>query len=294
MRLAIWTSIAMLAFAANSVLARLALSAGGIDPLAYTGIRLASGAIVLAIIMQWQAQKAGSGKPVSGSLGGSWSGALALLLYAATFSIAYVMIETAPGALILFASVQIGMLVWAVIKGDRPAPLEWIGIAVAFGALVYLVSPGLVAPSLTGSVLMAIAGVSWGAYSLVGRGSQSPLADTAGNFMRCAPVGLVLIVVGIFRFKPGLEGVVYALISGAVASGLGYFVWYSVLPSLSRTRAAFVQLTVPAIAAAGGVIFLSEALTGRLIAATAGIIGGVALALAASQRRKSPAVYPTR
>ncbi|KQZ12398.1 hypothetical protein ASD50_11575 [Mesorhizobium sp. Root552] len=296
MRLAIWTSIAMLAFAANSVLARLALSKGGIDPWAYTGTRLVSGAIMLAMIMQWKAQKAGSGKlgRVSGSMGGSWSGALALLLYATTFSIAYVMIATAPGALILFASVQIGMLVWAVIKGDRPAPLEWTGIVVAFGALVYLVSPGLVAPSPTGSVLMAIAGVSWAAYSLVGRGSQSPLADTAGNFMRCTPVGLVLIVAGIFRLKPGLEGVVYALISGVVASGLGYFVWYSVLPSLSRARGAFVQLTVPAIAAVGGVVFLGEALTGRLIVATAGIIGGVALALAASQRRKSPQGEPTR
>lgn len=292
-RLAILTSIAMLAFAANSVLARLALSEGGIDPLAYTGIRLVSGAIVLATIMQLRSRKAWANKPAAmgRSMGGTWSGALALLLYAATFSIAYVMIATAPGALILFASVQIGMLAWAVINGDRPAPLEWIGIAVAFGALVYLVSPGLVAPPLTGTVLMAIAGVSWGGYCLVGRGSQSPLADSAGNFMRCMPAGVLLVLVGIFRLKPELEGVVYALLSGAVASGLGYIIWYSALPSLSRTRAAFVQLTVPAIAAAGGVVFIGEALTGRLIIASAGIIGGVSLALAASEWRGSSTTH---
>lgn len=296
MRLAILTSIALLAFAANSVLARMALSEGGIDPLAYTGIRLVSGAIVLAMITRLRAPKAGGEGSfrLGSSIGGSWSGALALSLYAATFSIAYVIIETALGALVLFTSVQIGMIAWAVIKGDRPAPLEWAGIAIAFGALLYLVSPGLVAPPLAGVVLMAIAGVSWGAYSLVGRASQSPLADSAGNFIRCTPAGILLIIVGLFRSKPAFECVIYALLSGAVASGLGYVIWYSALPSLSRTRAAFVQLTVPAIAAAGGVVFLGEALKGRLIISTAGVIGGVALALAASEWRRSSTTYPRK
>lgn len=291
MRLAVSTSIAMLAFAANSVLARLALSTGSIDPLAYTGIRLFSGALVLAAIAQWKARKRDTG---ASAVTGGWPGALALFFYAATFSIAYVMVATAPGALILFGSVQIGMLGWAVIRGDRPGPLEWLGIVIAFGALIYLVSPGLVAPSLAGALLMVIAGISWAAYSLIGRGSQFPLADSAGNFLRCAPLGILLIVAGVFRFKPEIEGVAYGLLSGALASGLGYIIWYSALPKLSRTRAAFVQLIVPAIAAAGGLVFIGETLTGRLVIATAGIIGGVALALAASEGRSSTEPCPTK
>lgn len=283
-RLVILTSIAMLAFAANSVLARLALSKGDIDPLAYTGIRLIAGAFVLAAIMGWRSRK---GHKKAYVRAGSWWGALALLSYAAMFSIAYVMVGAGPGALILFASVQFAMLGWAIVKGDRPVLLEWLGIGVAFGALVYLVAPGLVAPPLAGTILMAIAGISWGAYSLIGRGSHSPLADSAGSFIRCVPFGVLLILVGIFRFNPHLEGIVYALVSGAAASGLGYIIWYSVLPGLSRTRAAFVQLTVPAIAAAGGVIFIGEVLTERMIIATIGIVGGVGLALAASRWRRS-------
>jgi drug/metabolite transporter (DMT)-like permease len=285
-RLPILTSIAMFAFAANSVLARLALSNNDIDPLAYTGFRLVSGALVLVAIVYLRSRNGALRKP---AIAGSWSGAFALLLYAATFSTAYVMIGAGPGALILFASVQIGMLAWAAVKGERPTPLGWTGVGIAFGALVYLVSPGLVAPSLTGAILMVTAGVSWGAYSLIGRGSKTPLADTAGNFIRCSPVGIVLILVGSSLSATNAEGLTYALASGALASGLGYIIWYSVLPSLSRTRAAFVQLAVPAIAAAGGVVFIGEALTGRLLLATAGIIGGVALALVASKGRNSPA-----
>jgi len=290
-RLAILTTVAMLAFAANSVLARLALGDGAIDPLAYTGIRLVSGALVLAAILVLRSRRSATSAEAAGptlvgsGAVGSWPGALALLLYALSFSIAYVMVATAPGALILFASVQIGMLAWAVVRGDRPAPLEWIGIALAFGGLVYLVSPSLVAPPLGGAILMAIAGASWGAYSLIGRGSRSALADTAGNFVRCVPAGLALVLVGLVRFVPRPEGLVYALMSGAIASGLGYIIWYAALPRLSRTRAAFVQLTVPAIAAAGGVVLIGEALGPRLLLATAIILGGVALALAASQRR---------
>jgi drug/metabolite transporter (DMT)-like permease len=278
------TSIAMLAFAANSVLARLALSGSDIDPLAYTGIRIASGALILAAITQLRSRKAVAARTW---MAGSWSGACALLLYAVTFSIAYVMIGAGPGALVLFASVQIAMLGWAIVKGDRPAPLEWIGMAIAFGSLVYLLSPGLAAPPLAGALLMAIAGASWGAYSLIGRGSRNPMADTAGNFIRCAPIGVILILAGSALSRPSATGIAYALASGALASGLGYIVWYGVLPKLSRTRAAFVQLTVPAIAAMGGVLLIGEALTWRLLVATAGIVGGVALALIASERRVS-------
>lgn len=286
MRIAILSAISMLAFAANSVLARLALSHGAIDPLGYTGIRLVSGAIMLAALVYFRTRhRVGAGM-------GSWSGALALLVYAGTFSVAYVIVGAGPGALILFASVQIGMLAWAIFKGDRPVPLEWFGMAVAFLALVYLVSPGLVAPPLPGAMLMVVAGLSWAAYSLLGRGSQSPLTDTAGNFVRCLPIGIVLIVIGIFTLSPSVEGVAYAVASGAIASGLGYIIWYSALPMLSRTRAAFVQLTVPSIAAVGGVVFIGEMLTTRLVIATIGIVGGVALALLAAQRKGSAATDP--
>jgi drug/metabolite transporter (DMT)-like permease len=272
----------MLAFAANSILARLALAEHSIDPLAYTGIRLASGALVLAVIAHLHIHRSW----VKGlSTGGSWAGALALLLYAITFSIAYLMIGAGTGALVLFASVQIGMLAWAIIKGDRPRLLEWLGIGIAFAGLVYLVSPGLAAPRIPGVLLMAIAGLSWGAYSLIGRGSRSPLADSAGNFVRCAPVGVGLICVGLWSYQPSGKGLTYAVASGMIASGLGYITWYTVLPDLSRTRAAFVQLTVPAIAAAAGVAFIGEPVTLRLSIAMVAIIGGVALGLLASARR---------
>lgn len=274
----------MLAFAANSVLARLALSTASIDPLAYTGIRLAGGALVLALIAWWRARP-DPAHACGPWLAGSWAGALSLTLYAVSFSIAYVMVPTGPGALILFASVQIGMLAWAVVRGERPTVPEWSGMAIAFAALVYLISPGLVAPPLMGAALMAVAGVAWGAYCLVGRGSHSPLADSAGNFVRSAPAGIVLIVAGVLRFQPQAEGVLLGLASGGIASGLGYIIWYRALPRLSRSRAAFVQLTVPAIAAAGGVVFIGEAVTPRLVIATLGITGGVALALMASRRR---------
>ncbi|MHA6644880.1 DMT family transporter [Mesorhizobium sp. A623] len=281
MKVAIFTIISMLAFAANSVLARLALSHGAIDPLGYTGVRLVSGAVVLAALVYFRSRR------TMGAGTGSWSGALALLLYAGTFSVAYVIVGAGPGALILFASVQIGMLAWAIVKGDRPVLLEWLGIAVAFLSLVYLVSPGLVAPPLPGAMLMVVAGLSWAAYSLLGRGSLSPLTDTAGNFVRCLPISIVLMAIGALMFRPSVEGVVYAVASGAIASGLGYIIWYSVLPKLSRTRAAFVQLTVPSIAALGGVVFIGEMLTARLVIATIGIVGGVALALLAAQRKSS-------
>lgn len=273
----------MLAFATNSILARLALSDAHIDPLAYTGIRLVSGAVVLASIAWFHSKQTRHLR--LGDMG-SRIGAASLLLYAATFSVAYVMVGAGPGALILFASVQIGMLGWSVARGDRPAPLEWAGMGVAFAALAYLLSPGLVAPSLPGSLLMIVAGLSWGAYCLVGGSSRSPMIDTAGNFIRCVPVGVALIAVGTITIRPDGRGLAYALASGALASGLGYIIWYDVLPRLARTTAAIVQLTVPAIAAAGGVVFIDEPLTPRLLIASVGIVGGVALAMAAAERRR--------
>lgn len=279
-------TLAMIAFAANSVLARLALGGGDMSGIGYTGVRLIAGTITLAAIFYARAQK--SDRPRM-KIGGSWRGAVALLGYALPFSIAYVVLGAATGALILFASVQIGMLAWAIMNGDRPGLPEWLGFGVAFAALVLLVSPRLVAPPPLGTVLMVAAGLCWAVYSLLGRGSHAPLADTAGNFVRCLPVGVGLTVAGALTHTNTTAGLAFAIASGAVASGMGYAVWYTVLPSLTRTGAAFVQLTVPAIAAAGGVLFIGEQLTGRLLLSSAGILGGVALALFAGSRRKARA-----
>lgn len=291
MKTALLTSVAMLAFAANSVLARLALSSSAIDPLAFAGIRLVSGAVMLAMIVYFRPGP--KSYPVLSNMG-NWRSAAALLLYAVTFSVAYVMVGAGPGALILFASVQIGMLAWAITKGDRPGLMEWIGMGVAFLALIFLVLPGLTAPPPAGAALMVVAGLSWAAYSLIGRGSISPLADTAGNFIRCAPVGVILILIGLAYMQPNAYGVTYAVASGAVASGLGYIIWYGVLPHLIRSTAAVVQLTVPAIAAAGGAVVIGEPLSGRLLIAMTGIVGGVCLALLAAdgRRRRMAAAEP--
>jgi len=280
----------MLAFAANSVLARLAFAAAHAEPLSYTGIRLAAGALVLGALLLFRRVP---GKPLT--IGGSWRAAAALFGYALAFSIAYILLGAGTGALILFASVQIGMLGWAVFRGDRPGALEWLGLAVALAAFAYLVSPGLVAPHPLGTLLMVGSGLCWAAYTLLGRGSQAPLIDTAGNFIRCLPIAVIIVVVGLLLhpLDPGAAGhaldpgaLAYAVASGALASGFGYAVWYAVLPSLARTQAAIVQLTVPAIAATGGVLLIAEPLTLRLVIASIGILGGVALALVAADRRR--------
>jgi drug/metabolite transporter (DMT)-like permease len=277
------TAMAMLAFAANSILARLALASGDMNALGYTGVRLVSGAVVLGALVYLRGRRnADAGIKIHGS----WAGAAALFGYALAFSIAYLMLGAGTGAIILFASVQIGMLAWAILKGDRPGLLEWLGLAIAFGAFLFLVAPGLTAPPPLGTALMIAAGISWAAYSLLGRGSRSPLADTAGNFIRCLPLGLLLIA-GDLPHMANPQGLAYAIASGALASGLGYAIWYAALPSLSRTGAALVQLTVPAIAAVGGVLLIGEPLTGPLLLSSAGILGGVALALLAAEWRKS-------
>lgn len=281
-RIVVLTTLAMLAFAANSVLARLALLPAGADPLAYTGIRLASGALALVVLVALFDR----GRPFR--FAGSWRGAAALLGYAIAFSVAYIMLGAGTGALILFASVQVGVIGWAIAKGDRPSWLEWIGLVVAFGGLVYLVSPGLLAPQPLGALLMFAAGLSWAAYTLLGRGSQSPLSDTAGNFARTLPIALALIAIGALLHGIDSKAAAYAIASGVVASGLGYAVWYTVLPTLTRTRAAIVQLTVPAIAAVLGVMLIGETMPPRLILASLGILGGVAIALIAGERRRRP------
>jgi len=284
LRIAMLTCIAMIAFAANSVFARLALAEGDADALGYTGVRIAAGALMLGAILAVR----GPGTPGARlRIEGSWSGAAALMGYALAFSLAYVLLGAGTGALILFASVQIGMLVWALQKGERPGSVEWLGFAIAFAALAFLVAPGLTAPDPVGTALMVAAGLSWAVYSLIGRGSLLPLADTAGNFIRCLPASILLVAMGMASHVPSLAGLAYAIASGAIASGLGYAIWYSALPKLTRTGASFVQLTVPAIAAAGGVLLIAEPLTARLVLASAGILGGVGLALAAGEWRKA-------
>jgi drug/metabolite transporter (DMT)-like permease len=284
-RLILLTTLAMLAFAANSVLARLAFATAHAEPLSYTGIRLASGAVVLALLLFARQRK-----PIR--VAGSWPAAAALFGYALAFSIAYLMLGAGTGALILFASVQLGILGWAVYRGDRPGPLEWLGLALAFGGFAWLVAPnlfalGLVAPDPLGAVLMVGSGLCWAAYTLMGRGSTSPLADTAGNFIRASVTAPILVVAGsLLHQQVTPMAASYAVASGAIASGLGYAIWYAALPALTRTRAAIVQLTVPALAALGGITFIGEPLTARLIAATLAIIGGIALAVLTAARRR--------
>ena len=275
--------LAVAAFAANSVFARLALGAAEIDAAGYTGVRLLAGAVTLALLLV-RGRRLDVGAAFTTR--SRWVTAAALFGYAIAFSFAYELLDTGMGALILFTTVQTGMLGWAMLKGDRPGPLALSGIAVAFGAFVYLVSPGLVAPHPLGAALMIAAGLCWAVYSVLGRGSAEPLADTAYNFILTVPVALVLVAVSLFQTAPSPAGLGWAIASGALASGIGYAIWYRALPLISRSTAAIVQLTVPVIAATGGIVVMGEVLTWRLAIASALILGGVAVAITA--RKKPP------
>jgi len=276
---ALLTALAMLAFAANSLLCRIALQQGRIDPASFGAIRLASGALALLLVMRIQA----AGKPAVAKTAGDWPAAAMLFLYVAGFSFAYLLLPAGSGALILFGTVQLTMLAAGLVAGERFTAAGWLGLALAIGGLVLLLLPGVAAPSLTGAALMAVAGVAWGVYSLRGRGVQDPLAATAGNFVRATPLGIALWA-GLWlawsaRGHADAGGVALALASGAITSGLGYVVWYAALPRLAALQAASVQLSVPLIAALGGVLLLDEAFTVRLALAAAAILGGIALVL---------------
>lgn len=263
------TGLALIAFAANSVLCRLALGAGAIDAAGFTAVRLLSGATVLGIILRLTANRTGPAAK------GSWPAGLALAAYAVAFSFAYINLETGTGALILFGAVQISIILVALVQGYRLHPLEWLGVLIACGGFVYLLLPGATAPSWRGFGLMSLAGIAWGMYTLLGRGSRSPTADTAYNFLRSAPLALLLLIVAAIRSDYTGQGVLLACLSGAVASGLGYILWYTALRGLSASQAAVVQLSVPVIAAGGGVVFAGEAITFRLTASAVLILGGV-------------------
>jgi len=273
------TVFALVAFASNSILCRLALRTGRIDPASFTLVRIASGAMMLAAIAILGRRRGGQRRTRAG-----WTSALFLYLYAIAFSFSYLSLSAGTGALILFGCVQTTMLVAALRAGERPRRAEWLGLVVAVAGLFYLVLPGLAAPSPVGAALMATAGVAWGFYSLRGRGSHDPLADTARNFLCALPFALATSLALFARVHATRHGVLLAVASGALSSGIGYVIWYAALRGLSATRAATVQLSVPIIAAYGGIVFLGEILTTRLVVAAAMILGGVGLALAARRR----------
>lgn len=268
------TATALIAFAANSVLCRLALGAQAIDAASFTTIRLMSGAVLLWVMSATIPPRT-VGFP-------KWNGLSAgfLFVYAICFSLAYTGLTAGTGALILFGAVQTTMIGSALRSGERPHRLEWVGLLSAMSGLVYLVFPGLTAPPLARSGLMALAGVAWGVYSLRGRGSKTPLADTTGNFVYGVPLAIVMngLMWSSYGFVTS-KGVLLAVLSGALASGVGYVIWYSALKYLTATRAATVQLAVPVLAAAGGVVVLSEQISMRLIVAALLILGGIGLAL---------------
>jgi drug/metabolite transporter (DMT)-like permease len=267
------TALALGAFAGNSVLCRVALGRGSIDAATFSTLRLMAGAGMLVLLT------AGPHVPTVRSAG-SWMSAAALFLYAVPFSFAYISLTTGTGALILFGSVQVTMMVAAIWSGERPRFVQWLGLAIALLGLVYLVFPGLAAPSPIGSALMTIAGVSWGIYSLRGRAIADPLAATAGNFVRAVPLALAVSLFAWTDVVVSWSGVLLAVASGAVTSGLGYVLWYAALRQLTAARAAVVQLTVPVLAAAGGVLFLGESISSRLVLSAAIVLGGISLALA--------------
>lgn len=270
-------ALALVAFAANSVLCRLALGQSDIDAASFSSIRLASGAAALLL-----ATLSLRRRPFP--VGGTWMSAMLLSLYAVPFSFAYVSLSAGTGALILFGSVQATMLLAAIGSGERPHAMQWVGLTLALAGLTYLVLPGLAAPSPAGSVLMTIAGFSWGIYSLRGRGTDRPLLETTGNFVRSVPLALAVSVMSLRHGHVTPAGAMLAVASGALASGAGYVLWYAALTGFSATRAAMVQLPVPVLAAAGGVVLLAETVTLRLVVATILILGGVSLALAGRER----------
>lgn len=275
-RLFVLTLAAMIAFASNSLLCRLALKQTGIDAASFTFIRVVSGAVVLGLIVMVQR--------VSWREAGNWPSALALFTYAAAFSFAYISLSAGTGALLLFGAVQATMILWGLRQGERLHALQGVGLIIAVSGLVVLVFPGLSAPPLGGSILMLGAGVAWGIYSLRGQRGGDPTAATAGNFLRAVPFAIALSVILLTSLRLDLAGVGYAVVSGAITSGLGYVIWYGALPGLKAASAATVQLSVPVLAAAGGILLLGEELTWRFIFASMAILGGIALVVFGKHR----------
>ena len=271
------TALAMLAFAANSLLCRFALRETRIDPATFTLVRIASGAVVLWLLVSLRSRAASIRR------GGSWPSALALFAYAAAFSFAYTSLSAGTGALLLFGAVQATMILWGLSRGERLRLAQVAGLTLAVSGLVVLVFPGLAAPPPGGSILMLGAGVAWGIYSLRGKAAGDPLTATAGNFLRATAFAVLVSAALLPWYRIDAAGVAYALASGAVASGVGYAIWYTALPALKAATAATVQLSVPVLTAAGGILLLGEPLTLRFVLSSLAVLGGIALVV--RQRR---------
>jgi len=269
----LFTSAALMAFAANSVLCRWALDIYHMDAAIFTVIRLLSGAVVLLLLLRIKHKQ--PLPPIHIALRNNWFAASMLFIYATAFSFAYITLDTGVGALILFASVQLTILVYAIYTGNRLHILEWMGLVIAFIGFVYLIYPDLSSPSAIGFLWMCIAGIAWGLYTMLGKHSQSPLLDTAQNFVKTLPFIALLALIMLPQAQLNLQGILLALVSGGIASAIGYAVWYMALRGLSHSQAAVVQLAVPVIAAIGGVVFVSEELTLRLIISAAMVLGGI-------------------
>lgn len=265
------TSLAMIAFATNSLLCRLALKQTSIDPATFTFVRVSSGAIAL-----WLVTKA---RRLSSAKSGNWPSALALFVYAAAFSFAYVALSAGTGALLLFGAVQATMLLWGFHKGERLDPIQILGLVIALTGLVALVIPGISAPPLIGSLFMLSGGVAWGIYSVRGKVAGDAIAVTTGNFVRAVAFAAAVSLSLIPRVHVDAAGIGYAIISGAITSGLGYVIWYGALGGLKATSAATVQLSVPVLAAAGGILLLGEPITLRYVVAAIAVLGGIALVI---------------
>jgi drug/metabolite transporter (DMT)-like permease len=271
---AVLTALTLIAFAANSLLCRMALRADLIDPVSFTTLRLASGAAVLFPIAHF---RKGS-NPVT-KRQGSWASSFALFAYAIAFSLAYISLDAGMGALILFGGVQATMIGIGMRLGEHPRPFQWLGLITAVGGLTYLVFPGISAPDPIGALLMFISGVAWGVYSIRGRGVTAPVQSTASNFIRTLPMTAAASLIALSLFQAVGTGIILALISGSLTSGLGYVLWYRALRGLTTTQAAAVQLLVPVLAAFGGVVFLAETVSIRLVLSAVLVLGGVALAV---------------
>ena len=271
LRIVALVTLAMIAFAGNSLLCRLALKSTNIDAASFTAVRLLSGAVMLWLVVRMR----GSVRPGAGN----WPSALALFAYAAGFSFAYLSLSAGSGALLLFGAVQATMISHGLWQGERLRPPQVAGLALALGGLVGLLLPGITAPPLLESAMMLGAGVAWGVYSLRGRSTGDATRVTAGNFLRAVPIAAALSFFMLRGTTLDGAGLGYAIASGALASGMGYAIWYTVLPALKATNAATVQLSVPVIAALGGIIFLGEAVTLRLVLASIAILGGIALVI---------------
>jgi drug/metabolite transporter (DMT)-like permease len=307
-RIFVLTLLAMIAFASNSLLCRAALKQIHIDAATFTFVRIFSGAVALCLFMNVRRKitvdrtapplaggsktRVGFPSPQSSPKGrggsfslrekvgmrgsGNWISALALFVYAAGFSFAYTSLSAGTGALLLFGAVQATMILWGLHKGERLDAIQIVGLVAAVTGLIALLLPGLSAPPAIGSILMLGAGVSWGIYSLRGKGEQNPASATTGNFIRAAPFAVALSIIFLMQTHLDLAGVTFGIISGAITSGLGYVIWYSVLPDLKAASAAIVQLSVPVLAATGGILLLGEPITLRYVLASVAVLGGIA------------------